>query len=112
MVFVLMSFTVASLFLGLIQGLLVTPTVTMLLYKKQLGPCMAWVFGPAIVVAIVAGPIALFLSPLPIGVTIVFATVVLRFALRDWVADWRCQSCCYDLRGSAAHVCPECGNER
>jgi hypothetical protein len=48
---------------------------------------------------------------LPVGVIL-----LIPWALRRWVwkvpTSWQCQSCRYDLRGSAQGPCPECGTTR
>lgn len=99
---------IASVF-GLVHGLIVTPVITLLLYKKRLLPSIGWTFGPAAVVAVITGPFLMMFSAIATGGTIIIAACVLRFALRDWQPGWRCQRCGYDLRGAAARVCPECG---
>lgn len=88
---------------------------------RGIGPLPRWSFGPNDPADLAPRPLLPSLSRTSAATFVelplwILAAIPTGLAIRSWWGAWRCDptrcpSCCYDLTGLKAAVCPECGRQ-
>lgn len=103
--------------LGVMTGVPVGVVVSFAIHRKHMAWASALVYMPAFTsafgwVVLTRGRMAPDLAGAVCAGVAITMSLVAKFSLSDLptLSDWACESCGYDLRGSLAAQCPECGN--
>ena len=100
---------------GAAAGALLSSMAAICLRRKPLGTALVWWIGPTSLVIAVLAPLAAPWLTLTLGSLFAFVACAVIFVQMDDFDVERpnhCEQCGYDLLGSEADACPECGHLR